>query len=840
MAEKSIKLDMVIGVIITIVFIIISYIGLPFFEKMERRIYDIGIRFAVANDLRADKIALIDIDDKSLSDLGAWPWPRHVIAEMIDILNGEGAKSIGLNIPFTEKEINEGLKEVKAFREKYIVYPHVTEDISIKSWVLTNLDEIENRLDNDSSLLESVKKGGNIILPLSARPVTLLKDIEDRDDSFILNNVLDSSRISPSFKKNIEIKIMSSPFTELAQGAAGLGHDDLTSENSMAGRSHPIYRSYKGDLLPSFPLRLAIFYLNQQPDQVIADENQIKLEGRLIPLTRGEMLISFKGGDKTFSRFSFSDVLRDKQTQSKMKGKIIIIGFNNSDSIRLETPIYSNMAESDFNAYIVSDIINLSPITRPAYLLFIEILLIFLVGIGASLLFPRKGQLTRILMTAGILLLTLMAGIIILSVIGIWFKPVYISCCIVAVYLYLLAKELFFYQAFTRESHEMSRLLGLNFQSQGLLDLAFDKFRKLPMNHEAKDLIYNLGLEYEKRRLINKALTAYQYVNKEGGFRDLDDRIPKLMASDKSSTLGSYGMAKEAKIVSDSETADRSMIGRYKILGELGKGSMGLVFKAQDPKINRLVAIKTIRFSDEFDHDVIQEIKERFFREAEIAGQLSHPSIVTIHDVGDDGELTYMAMEFLEGKDLDKFINRGNLLPLRKVLSIVAEIASALDYAHKASVIHRDIKPANVMMLNNGHVKVTDFGIAKAISSSRTKTGVILGTPNYMSPEQIMGQKIDSKSDIFSLGVVFYQLITGELPFHGENLSGLLYQITQIKHPSPRNYNPKIPKVCEQILDKSMAKDPDKRFNSAGDMARILNALGEKIDKIMRERSLKK
>jgi serine/threonine-protein kinase len=199
-----------------------------------------------------------------------------------------------------------------------------------------------------------------------------------------------------------------------------------------------------------------------------------------------------------------------------------------------------------------------------------------------------------------------------------------------------------------------------------------------------------------------------------------------------------------------------------------------------------------------------------------------------------------MAMEFLEGKDLDKFINKENLLPFRKVLTLVVEIAEALDYAHKANVIHRDIKPANVMLLNTGHIKVTDFGIAKAISSSRTKTGVILGTPNYMSPEQIMGQKIDFKSDIFSLGVMFYQLITGELPFHGENLSGLLYQITQIKHPSPRDYDPKIPKVCEQILDKSMAKDPDKRFKSAGDMARIVNALGEKIDNVIRERSLKK
>jgi len=213
---------------------------------------------------------------------------------------------------------------------------------------------------------------------------------------------------------------------------------------------------------------------------------------------------------------------------------------------------------------------------------------------------------------------------------------------------------------------------------------------------------------------------------------------------------------------------------------------------------------------------------------------------VTIHDVGDDGDITFMAMEFLEGENLDRFINKENLLPLRKILDIVTSIAGALDYAHKEKVIHRDIKPANVMLLKNGNIKVTDFGIAKAISSSRTKTGVILGTPNYMSPEQIMGQKIDLRSDIFSLGVLFYQLLTGELPFHGENLSGLLYQITQVRHPSPRNFNPKIPKVCEQILNKAMVKDPNKRFGSAGEFARVTNALGLKIDQIRRRRSFGK
>jgi serine/threonine-protein kinase len=219
---------------------------------------------------------------------------------------------------------------------------------------------------------------------------------------------------------------------------------------------------------------------------------------------------------------------------------------------------------------------------------------------------------------------------------------------------------------------------------------------------------------------------------------------------------------------------------------------------------------------------------------------LSHPSIVTIYDVGEDRDLTYIAMEFLEGVNLEDYVVKGNLLTFRETLDVVANVAEALDFAHKADVIHRDIKPANIMLLKNGGVKVTDFGIAKAISSSRTKTGVILGTPNYMSPEQIMGQKIDLRSDIFSLGVLFFQMLTGELPFHGENLSGLLYQITQVEPPSVRNYNSRIPKVCDQILDKALAKKQEDRFRNAGQMMRVIRLLATKIDELKRKRVIAK
>jgi CHASE2 domain-containing sensor protein len=841
MAEKSIRVDIIMGIIITLVFLIISNQGVSSIERIERQLYDIGTRFAVADYSSADKIAIINIDDKSLAEIGPWPWPRHIIAEMITLLHEEGAGLIGVNILFSENELNEGIKEIKNFREKYSVYPPADEDISLKSWVLDSLDQIEKRLDSGSILVDSVKRSGNIILPLSSKEITPQKDSESEDHPFLVNNFLNSYDISYSFKKDIEIKAPVFPFRELAQSAAGLGHDDLSSDGLMGGRSHPIYRSYKGDIVPSFPLRLGIAYFKQQPAGVIAEENRIKLEGESIPLSEGEMLVVFKESQEVFSRFSFLDVFGNKQVQSKVKGKIVIIGFNHSGSSIADTPISPHMAESELTAHILSNIINFCPVSRPGYMLYIEALMILLTGIGASAFLPgRAHRLTGLIVTAASMLLIILGGVIILSLMGVWFKTVYISGCMAAIFLYLFAKATFVSGAFASEPPEMSRLLGLNFQSQGRLDLAFEKFKRLHLNNETKDLIYNLGLEFEKRRLTGKAVTAYDYINRGGGFKDLDDRIPRLKALDKSSTLDGYGAARGASPLLDSGGEGRTTIGRYKILDEQGKGSMGIVFKALDPKINRLVALKTIHFSEEFDEEVIQEIKKRFFREAEIAGQLSHPSIVTIHDVGEDGDITYMAMEFLEGENLDRFINKENLLPLRKILDIVTRISGALDYAHKENVIHRDIKPANVMLLKNGNIKVTDFGIAKAISSSRTKTGVILGTPNYMSPEQIMGQKIDLRSDIFSLGVLFYQLLTGELPFHGENLSGLLYQITQVTHPSPRNFNPKIPKVCEQILNKAMAKDLNKRFGSAGEFARVTSALGLKIDQIRRRRSFSK
>jgi len=831
MTDKNININVIIGAILSLMFVFFSLFGIPFLEKFEVGIYDLGSGLARDHNLNPDKVVLIDIDDESLDKLGSWPWPRRTIGEMIDILKKNGAQLIGLNIPVFEIEDNQGLDEIKKFREKYDAYPAGASDISLKKWVLENLDQIEKKIDNDSILSDSIKNAGNVILPVYSSYQENLKKDKTADESFLLKDGLNGSGISSSTKARLSTNRLLPPIPEFENNAEGLGLVVTQYADDAYSRSYPAYISYNGTLIPSFPLRIAAAYLGVPPENLTVKGNSVILKERSVPLSNGRMFIKFR---EVKRHYSFADVLNNKNLNADLKGKIILIGFNDYKSGTLDMP--GVMTETQLNAQLLDNIINSGVISRPSIMPYLETILILGMGLIGVFIFSVRARIGHPILISGVFLLTLSAGLIMLITMGIWLKTVYMAGCLISVYLALILKGLFISKAFVEETPEEARLLGVSYQNKGLLDQAFKKFQRLPHNDESKELIYNLGLEYENKNKSNKALEVYEHIAWMGGHQDVEERIARLKKSEKSSVTGSFKAIEGADKVADSGERIMTRVGRYEILGVLGKGSMGLVYKAQDPKINRLVAIKTIRFSDEFEEDLIQEIKERFFREAEIAGQLSHPSIVIIHDVGEDGDLTYMAMEFLEGEDLDKFITKGNLLSFRRVLDVISKIAEALDYAHKANVIHRDIKPANVMLLKNGNIKVTDFGIAKAISSSRTKTGVILGTPNYMSPEQIMGQKIDLRSDIFSLGVLFYQLITGELPFHGDNLSGLLYQITQIKHPSPRSYNPKIPGICEQILDKALAKDPNKRFRNAGEMARVINSLGQRIDQMRIEK----
>ncbi|HVK55970.1 MAG TPA: serine/threonine-protein kinase, partial [Burkholderiales bacterium] len=258
-------------------------------------------------------------------------------------------------------------------------------------------------------------------------------------------------------------------------------------------------------------------------------------------------------------------------------------------------------------------------------------------------------------------------------------------------------------------------------------------------------------------------------------------------------------------------------LGRYEIIGELGRGAMGIVYKAQDPLIERVVAVKCVGIG--MSQEETEAFDQRFYREAKSAGRLNHPNIVTIHDVGKSGDHAYIAMEFLEGQSLREILDSGVVLPLDLISDVIAQVADGLAFAHQNAIVHRDIKPANIMVLYNGAVKITDFGIALLPTGSRTMAGTIFGSPKYVSPEQVVGNQVDGRSDIFSLGAVLYESLTGAPPFTGDELNAILYKVINEMPLPPSSRNRRIPPAFDYIVMKAMAKLPSERYQTIQEMA---------------------
>jgi eukaryotic-like serine/threonine-protein kinase len=272
------------------------------------------------------------------------------------------------------------------------------------------------------------------------------------------------------------------------------------------------------------------------------------------------------------------------------------------------------------------------------------------------------------------------------------------------------------------------------------------------------------------------------------------------------------------------------LLGRYEIVAELGKGAMGVVYRANDPMLNRMVAIKTIN-TEEAGHEGMAEYEARFYTEAKAAGGLNHPNIIIIYDIGKSGHLVYMAMEYIQGKELREMLAEGKPIAVASAVDIAAQVGEGLAYAHQHQVVHRDIKPANIMITPEGRAKIADFGIARMRSSeTRTQTGVILGSPKYISPEQVVGKRADHRSDTFSLGVILYECLTGSTPFNGEGLSALMYQITNHDPAPPSSMNPQIPVMLDYIIAKVLAKSPEARYQSAADFANDLRECKAQIE----------
>ncbi len=270
-------------------------------------------------------------------------------------------------------------------------------------------------------------------------------------------------------------------------------------------------------------------------------------------------------------------------------------------------------------------------------------------------------------------------------------------------------------------------------------------------------------------------------------------------------------------------------LGRYKIIDELGRGAMGVVYRAHDPVLDRTVALKTILLSEETAGR--NEYAARFFQEAKAAGRLNHPHLLTIYDFGEEGDLAYMAMELLDGTDLRKRMAQGGF-PVYHALDIAAQVADGLGYAHEHGVVHRDIKPGNIMLLPRGRVKIMDFGIARVrLSDLKTQTGAKIGTPRYMSPEQATGRPADHRSDIFSVGIVLYEMLTGTTPFEGTDANSLLFNIANAQHVPPSRLNAEVDATVDLVINKTLRQNPEERYEDAYVLAGDLRTCMSEIER---------
>lgn len=816
--------EFVIGIVIMLLAIAAYWFRWSPIEGLEYRFYDFGVHLRAK--ATTAPLAIVAIDDISIAKMGRWPWPRSYIAEMIDTLKNYDAKVIGVNLLYSESDANQGLWEVQDILKKL---QDEAGQLKNKQFgeIHNALKEAEKRLDNDSALSTSIEASKKVVLPffftLSSMPV--------RDEIKLPEYLKNNSTGVTNPNHFLSAREIIPPIAAFASHTAAMGHINVVHDSDRAVRSEPLFVNFGNRLFPSFGMQLALRYLNYDLKDVTIS-NSIRIKNITIPTyEKNTMLISFNKG---FPVYSFVDIIDSKVPGAQFKNRIVIIAPHATGiGATFITPAGPNIPSWVLVANVIDNILLNNHIVRLSWAFYLELAVLIFFGLFLALVLPRIHAGITAIISAALFLGWSAVGWFLLVQYGYWFKVMYPSFLLVVGYIVTVSSRyLFTERAKERveaDSVETNKMLGLSFQGQGMLDMAFEKFRKCPFEDESvKELIYNLGLDFERKRQFNKAVAAYEHIIQAGEFKDISERIGKLKSVGQTVIFGPSGGRKDATVLIDGAET-KPTLGRYEITKELGRGAMGTVYLGKDPKINREVAIKTLRY-DDFEEDQVAELKQRFFREAEAAGKLSHPNIVTIYDVGEDYEIAYMAMELLDGSDLAKYTQKESLLPFKEVTRIISSVASALDYAHENGVVHRDIKPANIMILKNGEIKVADFGIARVMATSRTQTGVVMGTPSYMSPEQISGQKVDGRSDLFSLGVVFFELLTGEKPFGGDSITTLMYNITN-SPPSPlKDIAPTVPEFCESIIMRLLTKEKDNRYQRgkelANDIERYMESFG--------------
>lgn len=829
--------DGLIGIATGLVLVLIAQ--LQVLQPLEKILYDWSTNYSHRD--AGEAIAVIAIDDNSLAQLGDLPWSRTLYAQMLDLL-APHARVIGMTLDLSQKQpaiqpaylddlmafyhhskplqaLPNHTQEMSTFLENYGKTRGNKQLTDLLAELPMALATLEKKMqtaaqvfDSDYHFASRLTAANKVILGM---PVKLgqtsgsLPALHDDMLKFPLQPV-----DTPPWPQPWRVVEMRPPVTDFTKAALGVAPMPQYSELSRI----PLVVRYSNHYMPTLPLLMVAISRQFTPDAVkLSAIHGLRLGSVTIPVDN-RLQIAPVLYHRGLAVDSFAEVLAGRIAPEKYRDKIVLLGMT---ATRYHP--HTAMPPLLVTAHTVASLLKHEYLLTPPWTQGLHIVVILGIVAYLSGLLPHLKWRVAVASSAGILLTLVIASVVFIHhglAIPLGLPLLLVPCGHLALYA---KRAIVAYQDAFRlhpDAVESNRLLGLAFQGQGQLDMAFAKFRLCPPDEAILGLLYNLALDYEMKRQYRGAAAVYRYLSyQQPNYRDIEKRLERLHYLKKNPTLGHHFI--NGWLLED--TLDKPTLGRYQIEKQIGKGAMGIVYLGNDPKLNRLVAIKTLPLSQEFDDEALHEATTRFFREAAAAGRLTHPHIISIYDAGEEHDLAYISMEYFKGGNLVPYTRPDNLLPLDSVSQIVSHIAAALHYAHEQGVVHRDIKPANIMYNPaNNEIKITDFGIARITDSNKTKTGIILGTPSYMSPEQLAGKVVDGRSDLFSLGVLLFQLLAGVLPFQGDSLATLMFKIANESHLDIASVRSDISPALKRIVDTALQKDVKERYQNGMQFAQAL------------------
>lgn len=796
----------------------------PVIEKLDGKMFAIDAQFVAKPD-KVDKIAVIKLPKVTLDNAGGADY--RLLIEILSQIPKNSPLAIGLVLNISESTHRNSRNASKYFEvldEAIKTLPKAKRNEFIRTNSFSEMG-----LFADSVLVKAIKNKKIFLAQKKSNSETL--QFSKKIALVSSNSKLSESEVFLKYNKKI------------LPGLPGLNNSNLlnlkynnlpveTDVTETAYRS--LFWSVNKTLLPDMLTLLYSKLLGSSLPvwkvgkglEFAQDFRATDWVGRVLPRSS-----SFTGIKAQYEEISYLDAL-NHNVNKKLKNKVVIIGYE--DDI-----VVDDLALSLVSLYTGS--VYFSPVWTD-FLVFVLLIVLFIYSV---FILPKMQSGVGLLLSLFILFALLVGQMGLLLVQSVWAPITMVVLFLVGSHFLNFVRKKLSYrlESLEKQVFEAFWMLGVYQYEQGEYDQSFASLQKCPTTDPMLEQMYRIGQAYEKRRQYTKALDLYRELNsRRAGYKSADKRIKSLVELEASQATGINFTAAKTLIVTN-HGVEKPILGRYELVRELGRGAMGVVYLGMDPKINRQVAIKTMDLT-QYDDTEMSLVRERFFKEAETAGRLSHPNVVTIYDVGEEHDLAFIAMDYVIGQVMSDFVRKGRLLPIDMVFKLMRQVAIALDYAHKQGVVHRDIKPSNIMYNTEEQViKVTDFGIARAAGSTGTNTGSILGSPLYMAPEQLSGIKVDGRADLFSLGVSMYQLLTGEVPFQGDTLASLAYQVTNVKHIPIREHRSELPVLTTRLINKLLQKDPDKRFTSGKEVAaaiiKVLSTM-EEVPKRGRKPAAKK